>query len=41
MSVGFLPLLALGHFLDTDQLLSVLVQIPKQETVRTLLNNPS
>lgn len=26
----------IGHFLDTDQLLSVLVQIPKQETVRTL-----
>uniref|UniRef100_A0A4W6F744 MutS homolog 4 n=1 Tax=Lates calcarifer TaxID=8187 RepID=A0A4W6F744_LATCA len=29
---------AIGHFLDIDQLLSVLVQIPKQETVRTVLS---
>lgn len=29
---------AIGHFLDTDQLLSVLVQIPKQETVCTVLS---
>lgn len=26
----------IGHFLDTDQLLSALVQIPKQETVCAL-----
>ena len=29
--------LAVGNFLDIDRLLSVLVQIPKQETVRVVL----
>uniref|UniRef100_A0A8C9VKC9 MutS homolog 4 n=1 Tax=Scleropages formosus TaxID=113540 RepID=A0A8C9VKC9_SCLFO len=29
---------AIGHFLDIDQLLSVLVQIPKQETVRLAIS---
>lgn len=31
------PPLAIGHFLDIDQLLSVLVQVPKQETVCEVL----
>ncbi|KAG2457809.1 MSH4 protein, partial [Polypterus senegalus] len=29
----------IGRFLDTDQLLSVLVQIPKQETIKTVIND--
>lgn len=38
LSVLFLYSSGIGHFLDTDQLLSVLIQIPKQETVRTALS---
>ncbi|KAJ0009058.1 hypothetical protein NQD34_016473, partial [Periophthalmus magnuspinnatus] len=34
LNCSHMHLTAIGHFLDTDQLLSVLVQIPKQETVQ-------
>lgn len=36
LNMWSLHFLAIGHFLDIDQLLSVLVQIPKQETVRVV-----